>query len=67
MSTESTRNGPAPLSYEQQLQLTEIASLEADFSSLCNRIGKSRELSLAVTNIEQAAMWARRHVAGAVK
>lgn len=61
---EETRNQPKPASQEQQLMLTELQSLEADFVTLCNRIGKSRELALAVTNMEQASMWAIRHVLG---
>lgn len=60
-----TRNQPAPLSQEQQLQITELQNMEADFVALCTKIGKSRELSLAITNMEQASMWAVRHVLGA--
>lgn len=60
--SDSVRNIPAPVSQEQQLLLTELQGLETDFVALCGRIGRSRELSLAVTNMEQAAMWAVRHV-----
>lgn len=59
---ETARNDLRPLSREQQLLLTELQSLEADFCALCARIGNSRELSLAVTNMQQAAMWAARYV-----
>lgn len=32
------------------------------FIQLCEGLGKSRELSLAITNAEQAVMWAVKHV-----
>lgn len=67
MTDESLRNPGKQLSKEQSLLLTELQSLEADFIALCSRIGKSRELSLAVTNMEQASMWAVRHVIGATQ
>lgn len=59
---EMTRNQSLPISQEQQLQLAELQAIETDFVGLCNRIGKSRELSVAITNMEQASMWAMRHV-----
>jgi hypothetical protein len=64
VTDESTRNTPRPLSQEQQLQLAELQNLESDFIALCNKTGKSRELSLAITNMQQAAFWAVRHVLG---
>jgi hypothetical protein len=62
VTDEAARNQPKPVSQEQQLMVAELQNLETDFVALCNRIGKSRELSLAVTHMEQAAMWALRHV-----
>lgn len=63
MSVEVVHNQVGrTLSTEQHMQVTELQNIEADFISLCNRIGKSRELSLAVTNMEQAVMWAVRHL-----
>lgn len=35
-----------------------------DFIFRCNEIGRSRELSLAITNAQQALMWARQHGKG---
>jgi len=64
MADESVRNSNKPLSQEQQMLLTEVQGLETDFVNLCSRIGKSRELSLAITNMEQAAMWAFRQIIG---
>lgn len=62
--SEEVSNQPALMSREQQLQVAELQHLETDFIAMCNRIGKSRELSLAVTNMEQASMWAVRHLLG---
>lgn len=64
MTEEATRNRPPPLSQEQRMLIKEFQSLEADFIALCNKIGKSRELSLAITNMQQAGMWALEHVLG---
>lgn len=64
MSGEATRNAAPPLSQEQSLQVTEFKNLESDFIALCDRTGKSRELMLAITNMQQAAFWATRHVLG---
>jgi hypothetical protein len=61
---EETHNQPRPVSYEVRMQVDELRRLEYDFIDLCNRIGKSRELALAVTNMEQASMWAVRHLMG---
>lgn len=61
---EETRNQPRPMSHEQRMAVDEISNLENDFITLCNKLGKSRELSLAITNMEQASMWAVRHLMG---
>lgn len=43
-----------------------FSNMEATFNGYVDRIikkhGPSRELSLAKTNMEQAGMWARRHL-----
>ena len=62
---DPTRNQPRPISHEQRIAIDELRNLENDFIALCNKIGKSRELSLAITNMEQASMWAVRHLIGA--
>ena len=61
---EATRNPARPMSQEQSMLMTEFQNLENDFVALCNKTGKSRELSLAITNMQQAAFWAVRHVLG---
>lgn len=52
------------LSEEEKMQMKEIKDIGADFIRLCVRIGKSRELSLAVTKIEEATFWAVKHITG---
>jgi hypothetical protein len=42
--------------------MVELKDLGAAFIVKCNAVGKSRELALAVTNAEQAVMWAVKHV-----
>jgi hypothetical protein len=43
----------------QMLAIKDAGKLLID---LCNEIGKSRELALAITNTEMAVMWAVKHV-----
>lgn len=50
------------LSDAEKAQMVELKDIGAAFIAKCNAIGKSRELSLAVTNAEQAVMWAVKHV-----
>lgn len=50
------------MSDAEKAQMVELKDLGAAFINACNAIGKSRELSLAITNAEQAVMWAVKHV-----
>lgn len=50
------------LSDDEKHQMVELKDLGAAFIAKCNEIGRSRELSLAITNAEQAVMWAVKHV-----
>jgi hypothetical protein len=50
------------LSDAEKAQMVRLKDLGAAFINACNEIGKSRELSLAITNAEQAVMWAVKHV-----
>lgn len=47
---------------EEAWQMEDLQSLTAQFIAKCNECGASRELSLAITNAEQALMWALKHV-----
>ena len=46
----------------EKAQMTRIKDLGAAFIAECQSTGSSREISLAITNAEQAVMWAVKHV-----
>lgn len=50
------------LTEEEKAQMVALKDLGAAFIAKCHQIGVSREISLAVTNAEQAVMWAVKHV-----
>jgi hypothetical protein len=50
------------LSDIEKAQMVALKDKGLDFIELCKAIGTSRELSLAITNAEQAVMWAVKHV-----
>lgn len=50
------------LSDAEKDQMKQLKDLGLAFIEACNSVGKSRELSLAITNAEQAVMWAVKHV-----
>lgn len=50
------------LSDAEKADMKEIKDLGLAFIEKCNAVGKSRELSLAIINAEQAVMWAVKHV-----
>jgi len=50
------------LSDDEKAQMLALKDMGAAFIAKCEEIGKSRELSLAITNAEQAVMWAVKHV-----
>jgi hypothetical protein len=50
------------LSEDEKAQMVALKDLGAAFIAKCQEIGVSREISLAITNAEQAVMWAVKHV-----
>lgn len=50
------------LSDEEKQQMKDLKDLGLAFIEKCNAVGKSRELSLALTKAEEAVMWAVKHV-----
>lgn len=50
------------LGEEERAQMKRIKDLGAIFVQGCDAIGQSRELSLAKTKMEEAVMWAVKHV-----
>lgn len=52
------------LSEEEKAQMKGIKDLGLEFVQLCNEIGKARELSLAITKMEEAVMWCVKYITG---
>jgi hypothetical protein len=52
------------LSEEEKLQVKELKDRGEEFVRLCKSIGRSRELSLAITKMEEAVMWSVKWVTG---
>lgn len=52
------------LSDEEKNQMVMVKDLGLAFHDLCERLGGSRETSIAKTKIEEAVMWAVKHVTG---
>lgn len=52
------------LSEEEKAQMKGVKDLGEEFVRTCNDIGKSRELSLAITKMEEAVMWCVKHITG---
>lgn len=50
------------LAEHEKLQMKAIKDEGLLFVSLCDNIGASRELSLAKTKMEEAVMWAVKHI-----
>lgn len=50
------------LSDAEKQQMTDLKDKGAEFINLCQSVGQSRELSLAITKIEEAVMWSVKHV-----
>jgi len=56
------RHDYRPLSINEQDQMQRVKDLGLRFYEECDAIGQSRELSLAKTKIEEAVMWAVKHL-----
>jgi hypothetical protein len=50
------------LSDEEKQQMTQLKDWGLAFHEVVDKMGQSRELSLAKTKIEEAVMWAVKHV-----
>ena len=50
------------LTDEEKAAMQKIKDIGLDFHSYVENLGKSRELSLALTKIEEAVMWAVKHI-----
>lgn len=61
-ANNAVRHAYRVLTDAEKKQMVELKDIGAAFIAKCNEIGNSRELALAVTNAEQAVMWAVKHV-----
>lgn len=52
------------LSDEEKMSMQNIKDIGLEMYEKIDQIGQSRELSLAKTNLEQAVMWAVKHITG---
>lgn len=50
------------LNDDEKAQMKDLKDKGLDFVKSCDVIGSSRELSLAKTKIEEAVMWAVKHI-----
>lgn len=50
------------LSDDEKAQMQKIKDMGLDFHNFIESVGQSRELSLAKTKVEEAVMWAVKHV-----
>ena len=50
------------LSEEEKGNIERVKDLGRVFYGVCDYIGASREMSLAKTRIEEAVMWATKHI-----
>ena len=61
-ANNAVRHTYRTLTDDEKQQMVDLKDIGAAFINRCNAIGNSRELSLAITNAEQAVMWAVEHV-----
>jgi len=52
------------LSDEEKQQMQDIKDIGLAMHTMVENIGNSRELSLAKTKVEEAVMWAVKHITG---
>ena len=61
-ANNAVRHAYRILSDDEKAQMVAIKDHGAAFLLLCDKIGGSRELSLAKTKIEEAVMWAVKSI-----
>ncbi|MCH4541413.1 Acb2/Tad1 domain-containing protein [Ochrobactrum sp. A-1] len=50
------------LSDEEKANMSKLKDMGLEFHSMVDGLGSSRELSIAKTKIEEAVMWAVKHI-----
>lgn len=61
-ANNAVRHAYRVLTDAEKQQMVDLKDIGAAFIAKCQEIGGSRELALAITNAEQAVMWAVKHV-----
>ena len=61
-ANNAVRHAYRVLSDAEKQQMVDLKDIGAAFIAKCNDVGKSRELSIAITKAEEAVMWAVKHV-----
>jgi hypothetical protein len=62
VANNTVRHNYRVLTDAEKMQMVDLKDLGQAFIDQCNDLGTSRELSIAITNMEQAVMWAVKHV-----
>jgi hypothetical protein len=62
VGNNTVRHNYRVLNDAEKAQMVALKDKGLEFIELCKSIGSSRELALAITNAEQAVMWAVKHV-----
>lgn len=61
-ANNAVRHAYRVLSDTEKAHMVKLKDIGAEFINQCQAIGMSREMSLAITNVEQAVMWAVKHI-----
>jgi len=61
-ANNAVRHQYRTLSDAEKQDMLDLKDLGAAFLAKCDAVGSSREMSLAKTKIEEAVMWAVKHV-----
>ena len=61
-TSDIMRHNYKALSESDQVRVRQVKDVGRAFFYLCDELGKSRELSLAKTKIEEAVFWAVNHI-----
>lgn len=61
-ANNTVRHAYRVLSDDEKAQMVKIKDAGQALIDIINETGRSRELSLALTNAEQSVMWAVKHV-----
>ena len=62
VENNTVRHKYRTLTDDEKASMQTIKDMGSEFLEFCERTGDSRELSIAKTKIEEAVMWAVKHV-----